>query len=177
MDKIIELLRKLQVLADQGEQNEAANAQHKIDMLCAKYNVSIDDLQNEERRKHYYTIHDPLDLKLLLQIVKQTDESAKMYTPPDELIEEFNLPGNVIVECTATDFILIDQKFNHYSRLLSEEVGIFFRAFCLANNLLIKKPSDKKADDLSKEQIDRIRRSQNMARNVKVEDLKKQLTN
>lgn len=55
-ESIREKLRKLQVLAERGENGEARNARAAIERLCRQYGISVGELMEDEKRRYRFSI-------------------------------------------------------------------------------------------------------------------------
>lgn len=85
------------------------------------------------------------------------------------------LGGNFVIECTNSEFILIEQMFEHYSQLFDKEYEVFYEAFIHSNKLYSSKPPiDLK--DLSDFEMEQRLRAEKMAKTINSESFKKRIT-
>lgn len=170
---LTELLKKLKALADRGEGGEAANAQAMLDSLLKKNNMTLEHLEQEEERDYSFKIKGEFNKRLLQQIARHLNPEIKIYDVKRQYVREFG--GNLLVRCTAAEYILIDQMYAHYQALMEKEMNLFYSAFIAANNLFVY--TNKTTDELTPEEIERILRRDRIAQNIKSESFRRQLTN
>lgn len=174
MDKIKELLKKLKALAEKGVGGEAVNAQKLLDKKLKEHNLKLEDLFGDVLTYYYFSAKGS-NVQLLYQIVKTVNYDRKLWSVPAKKVKELGINGNQIVECTAIEFVEIDQKYSVYKRLYKSELDVFFTAFLNANDLLIRPPKPKDVSDLSPKELEEYLRMQKMSKNIKSETFRKQL--
>ena len=172
MSKQIELLRKIKELAKRGVGGEAVNAQKQLDILLKKYNLTLEDIEEEKKELRFIKAKDS-EIRLLNQIIARVDENIKMWVLPAKKVKEFSAKGNVVIECSAANFIEIEQMFFVYNKLYKKELEIFYEAFLKANDLLVK--GDNTTSELSEEEYEKWKRVDKLSRNIKTETVRKQL--
>jgi hypothetical protein len=126
---------------------------------------------------YYFTVKKDHS-KLFVQIANKVNFSLKIYGEfSKQVIKDYKLKGNYMVTCTALEFVEIETMFDHYSNLYKKELEIFFGAFLTANDLLIKRPKSemRSIDDLSPEELEKWKREQAMASEIKSESFRKRL--
>jgi len=79
-----------------------------------------------------------------------------------------------MIECTDSEFIEIEAKFDFYQKLLVEEQDIFFTAFLAANNLLANNPN-KTEEINTPEEIEKYKRVAALSTKIKKGQFMKQL--
>lgn len=147
---IIEKLKKLRALAEQGEGGEKINAQKLFEQLCKKYGINENELDAVKLVNHFAKIEGSFRLDLLRQIffARYEKEGYKMYILEGKNVlprkhrksieEAYNVKGfNVILFCTDADFIQIMFEYDAYSRSLDKRLDAFFYAFLSKNSLLV----------------------------------------
>jgi hypothetical protein len=68
-NKIIELAKKIKALAEKGKGGEKIAAKERLDRICEKYNISLDEITISEESKDYYiVINDKNERELLINI-------------------------------------------------------------------------------------------------------------
>lgn len=137
MDKHIQLAKKLKALADKGVGGEKTNATTMLNNLLKKHNLTIEDIEGEEKKDYFFKLK-PEDLQLWNQIIHKVNWEIKCYGEfPKKKIKELNLRGNYMITCTVSEYIEIETMLEIYTRLYKEELEIFYTAFCTANDLLV----------------------------------------
>lgn len=175
MSKYIELAKKLKALADRGIGGEKTNAEKMLKDLLGKHNLSLDDIEGEKIEMHYFNL-DKAYKDLWGQIVKSVNSEIGCYGEfPKNDIKKFNLQGNYCAKCTPSEYIEIEAKLGIFIPLYKSELDIFYTAFCTANDLLVKPKKQKSASDLSPEEYEKWKRSQDMATKIKSEQYRKQI--
>lgn len=176
MDKHIELIKKLKALADKGVGGEAENAQQMLEKMLLKHNLTIEDIVGEQKNDYYFKASG-IKAKLLTQIIKRVNYDLKIYDIPSNVVKKYSLSGNVMTTCTVAEFIEIEQMFYIYDNLYKRESEIFYKAFLTANDLLARPPKDeqKTTKDLSKDELEEWKRTQEMASKIKKESIRKQI--
>jgi len=174
MEKYIALAKKLYALATKGVGGEKQNAQSMLDALLKKHNISIEDIEEETIRERHFKLTKETK-PLFVQIVACTRYGIKQYGIfPAKDVKYFNLPGNFMIECTDSEFIEIEAKFDFYHKLLIEEQDVFFTAFLAANDLLANNPN--KVEEINTpEEIEKYKRVAALSSKIKKGQFMKQL--
>jgi hypothetical protein len=174
MNKNIELAKKLKALAERGVGGESVNAQKLLASLLKKNGLSMSDIEQETSKEYFFKASGS-DSRLLTQIIKRVNYDLNVYKFPASVVKEHGLSGNMMTECTASEFIEIEQMYSVFKRLYKEELELFYKAFVTANDLLTDSPIKKTTSDLSEVELDEWRRVQEMAMSVKTESIRKQI--
>ncbi|HDF4164020.1 TPA: hypothetical protein ACMU2U_001430 [Clostridioides difficile] len=138
MDILLEKIRKVKILADNGVGGEQESAQRILKRLMEKHSISIEDLEVKKVEKYYFRYKDNIEKKILTQvigIVTNLDYAYKVHRR-----KEFK------VECTIAKKITIDMYFDFYKKAFNKELKSFLYAFFYKNNMLIK-GSDEEANE------------------------------
>lgn len=176
MSKHIELAKKLKALVDRGIGGEKQNAETMLNQLMKKHKITIEEIEGEKIEMHFFTLNEEQH-SLWFQIVKRTNDSIKCYGRfPAKVIKECSLGGDHAIECTASEYIEIEAKYDFYKRLYKEELDIFYMAFLNANDLLCDNPDSLKDKEYTKEELDKIRRTQEMSDKITIGQFRKQLS-
>lgn len=178
MEKHIQILKKLKALAERGIDGEKVNAEKILQKMLLKYNLTIEDIEGEKQQDYFFKAKG-INEKLIYQIAKRINYDLKVYSFPPDKVKLHNLTGNIIVECTAAEFIEIDQMFDVYKKLYKKENDLFFVAFLKANDLLTRPPKEKQKhiSDLNPQELEEWTRLSEMATTIKKETIRKQLPN
>ncbi|MGX9758876.1 DUF2786 domain-containing protein [Clostridioides difficile] len=130
MDILLEKIRKVKALADNGIGGEQESAQRILNRLMKKHSISIKDLEVKDVEKYYFRYKDDIEKKILVQvigIVTGLDYAYKVHRR-----KEFK------VECTIAKKVTIDMYFDFYKKAFNKELKSFLYAFFYKNNMLIK---------------------------------------
>lgn len=175
MSKHIELAKKLKALADRGVGGEKINAEMMLNALMKKHNITIEDIEGEKLEDYYFSF-DKSEHSLWLQIVKTTNRNIKCYGEfPEKVIKEFELKGNYMITCSASDFIEIEAKHDFYKSLYKEELDVFYTAFLSANKLFfIKEESEEK--EMTEEEYRKWKRIAELSAKITIGKFRKQLS-
>lgn len=68
-EKKIELIKKLQRLAERGVGGEKEGAQKKLQQLMKKYDIEESDLSDDKLEDHEWKYHNDFELRLLKQTI------------------------------------------------------------------------------------------------------------
>lgn len=168
MSRQIELARKLKRLAEQGIGGEKTTAELLLQKYMNKHSIMDSDLNEVRIKDYYFTVEEALK-KLFCQIARGVYKGIKIYEFPKEFVQSNNLNGNIKISCTLAEYIEIEMLFDMYGKLYLEELQVFFRAFCFANDLLVKvdQPLKEISDDQFKEQLRVYNISKEIQSNVK----------
>jgi len=175
MSKHIELGKKLKVMMERaGTAAEKSSAEKLLNDLLLKHHISIEDLEDEKLQDYYFDINDE-NHNLWYQVVKSISTDIKCYGKfPAHLINDLALKGNYMITCTLAQYVEAEAKYDFYLKLYTDELDIFFTAFCKANNLLVEnKNTDEKP--LTDEEKQKWIRIFSMADKVKNSQFHKQL--
>jgi hypothetical protein len=176
MSKYIELAKKMKALAEKGVGGEKLNAQRMLEMLLKKHNLTIEDIEGKKQDNYFFNLNNN-EHQLWYQIVKSVNPEIKCYGKfPRYHIQQNRLQGNYSIVCTLSEYIEIEAKLSVYQRLYKEELNIFYHAFCTANNLLITPKEPISTDDLTPEDRETLHRVREVAKNIRREEYRKQIT-
>lgn len=127
--KAISLAKKLQELANRGVGGEASNAKLLLDKLVAAHNITLDDLEQEERHWCEYDIalkHQDLFWSIVFNVICDFDGTYKQSSRSKRKIS-LNLTYAEQLELTA--------KFDHYVRNYDKQLAMFANAFIYKHKL------------------------------------------
>ena len=151
MEKI-ELLQKIQALAERGVGGESVSAEKKLKQLMQKYGVSDDELADEKTILQDYRYYSKEEKQLIAQIAcKVVNVRGGIFY--SRLDRETNRKMTVLaVEATKAQHIEIEFLFDFYKKEWEKERELFFRAFISKNELHSNLPPDDKTERLTEEQ-------------------------
>ena len=175
MSNHIELAKKLKALADKGIGGEKTTAEKMLATLLKKHKITIEQIDSEATQDYYFKLKNS-EQRLLYQIIKHVHYKLNFYGEfPKDIIKKHGLKGNYMVTCTASQYIEIEAKHSFYKNLYEEEVSVFYSAFIRANGLLVDNPESKDDEEMSFEDYEKWKRVNDMAKNIKVGEFRKQI--
>lgn len=124
-EKKLELLKKIQALAERGDRGEREAARIQLERLMKKYNVQEADLADEIVSIHWFKVNGEYDKKLLHQVAYKIAPDRQIYVHTHGK----GARTEQGVQCTKAEAIQIQIEFEFYKRLLKEEMNFFYRAF------------------------------------------------
>lgn len=147
MSKILELAKKLHALAERGENHERENAADKLQRLMDKYNISFDDIDSDKLQE-FELLYPGIDKKFVVQII------ANVCGKKVPLWSDGTKRKAFLIECSHTDFLLIQAKIEFFWKVYQEELEIFYHAFLQKNGLTVKSNVDS---ELTPEEFNKIK--------------------
>jgi hypothetical protein len=154
-EKIIALARKLKALADRGIDGERENANDMLTRLMKQHAITLDMIDGIEKAEHEFFI-EAEKYKFFKQIaanVLGNGCSIRRY------IRDRKKRRSRFIECTASEAIEIQAKFDFFSRVFTEESEIFYRAFIQKNHLYCnpdKTAPEAETEELSAEELAKL---------------------
>jgi hypothetical protein len=149
MDRIREVLKKLAVLAERGEENERQTALEMLKRLLQKYNITLPDLINldEKEREFNYTSRD--NLTILAQCIWSVNTNAPV---------SFDSGKNkVYVKLKSSDYIEVVEKFIYFYPLFKKEKMKLMLAFICKHGLTTSPTDNSKGENnMSKEEMAQV---------------------
>lgn len=182
-EEIIEKLKKLRRLADDGVDGEKDNARRRVEELMAKYGITEDDLADEKENIYTYYIDGIFCWDLMKQIACVMNNDFKiMYLPLVKLPRDVRATikhyadgkkHNVVMTCTATMFIELTSKYEVLFNGLKKQADAFFYAFLDANDLLLRR--SKNTPEPTEEEMEMYKRASRMSLGIDKVNVFKQL--
>ena len=152
-------LLKLQALAEQGYRGEAENARRAIERICEQYGLRMEDVLDIDT-KHRYTFEIGRAKEMMNLFIRclsaVCDTSDMGYWKPTR--------SSIKVELTALQYAEVASLFDwhkaNYNRELEEFKNSFMSAYIGKHNLFFDEERNSSRDDeeLTEEDIERIRR-------------------
>lgn len=141
-EKKLELIRKLQTLAERGVGGKKETAQKKLTELMKKYNIEETDLSDDKLEDHEFTYHNKFERKLLLQlffkIVPNYKEQMYAYRHGKGSRSIYG------ITCTKAQALQIQIEYNFYCSLWEEEIAFFFLAFIQKHSIFSLTPKENR---------------------------------
>ena len=167
MDKIIQLAKKLKALSDKGVGGEKINAEKMLQKIMEKHNLSIEDVEGEKKDFAYFKA-DQKQEEIFWQVVSSVLGKYSSYV--DE-----RKRGYFLLKVTASEAVEIQMKYDFFWKLYQEEFEIWRAAFIAKNDIYHPKGNKIDMDDLSGEELQKIKRIAEMTNSIKRGELRKQL--
>ena len=152
-DKLKERLRKMKALADFGSGGERDAAERLIHKICAKYGMSLDDIDTEIEREHTVeatTWKRKIFIQLLglMRIEQYGDRNAdklKLYVKSEWVKKRGRKCGRAwkaryYTKCTDAQWLALQAKFTVLCAAYEKQIKAFPLAFLMRNDLLM--PAD-----------------------------------
>lgn len=131
MDNKKERLKKIYNLSLKGVGGEREQAQAILDKLLKKYELSLDDIDDEDTASYDYELkyHGEEQLRILHQtiykVLNSTDEIYDIrYTSSGRLC-----CNRMVVHCTAIQKVEIEFLFDFYKRIWEKDKEMLMKAF------------------------------------------------
>lgn len=158
-EKKIELMKKLQCLAERGVGGEKEGAQKKLQQLMKKYNVKEIDLSDEKLEDYEWKYHNEFELRLLRQTIYKImgkDGVNQMFCYRRGRGKK-TIQG---VQCTKAQAIQIGIEYEFYRDTWKEEQDFFYKCFVQKHRIFPLDPleilNSESDDDMSNEEIMRM---------------------
>lgn len=124
-EKNIQLIKKLQALAEQGVGGERETARKKMAALMAKYGVTEADLTDEKISDHEITYSGKHEKRLLYQIFYRINHERSVY----RYSHGHGRNTILIFRATEAEAVQARVEFEFYKSLWAEEVDFLFQCF------------------------------------------------
>lgn len=123
--KNIELIRKLQALADRGVGGEKETAQKKLTLLIEKYGISESELDESKIKEHRIKYRGRYEKKLLVQVIYARGLRDEIYVP----VCGKGMKSEFILKSTDSEAMQIRIEFDFYRQLFEEETDFLYECF------------------------------------------------
>lgn len=157
---MIDRMKKLRAMADQGTENERETARRMLDKLMAEHGVTEADLdkQTGETSPKWFKYTTKPEKSLLFQIVAKftQDRDVVNGTRTDS-------PSEHGFELTDSEYVQIEYSYEVMRKLLQRHMEESYMAFVCANDLTV---GERKASDLSPEEREKYSRAYGMAQHA-----------
>ena len=153
-EKKLELLKKIQALAERGDRGEREAARKQLERLMEKYNVQEADLSNEIVSIHWFKFANEYERKLLHQVGYKIAPSREIYAHTEGKGKRTEHG----IKCTKAEALQISIEFDFYKRLMKEEMDFFYRAFIQKHEIFsdAPPPDDRRSPKLTREELFRM---------------------
>ncbi len=144
MSKEEELIQKIKALANEGVAGERENAQQMLERLCAKYNISLDSLDDEQLKDFDISWKDHWERTLLSQVkfsvIGNIEDDKGLWIYKKSKNKGF-------LRCTKAEFLEIQAKFNFYKYHWKKDLQTFYDAWVQKNNIFPPKNKVKPSEE------------------------------
>lgn len=127
-----ELVKKIKALADSGVGGEKENAQKILTELMRRYNISEEELCEENIKE--FEIKIPKVFKAH-ELAVQTFYSVVGCKNEKKFFSGYKEKRNRFVFCTSAEFVEFEAKYKFYLHYLEKESERFYSAFIQANKI------------------------------------------
>lgn len=169
MNKIYNLIRKLQALAERGEGGEAENAKRMLYELMEKHGITLDDIQEEQPKLQELNYGGMEKLFVLQVLASEGINNTRSY------IRSYSKKKVVLFDCTDTQFKFLVSKIKFYWKLYESERKKFYEAFVHANDLGRKLGEDEPEREYTRKDIQHIMEIMRMAQSIRRESMHRAL--
>ena len=168
MDKIIELAQKIKALADRGIGGEKLNAQQQLERIMKKYKLTIEDIEGDKKEFAAFKVNRE-SCSLFDQVV------STVLGVDFELYTDKRKRNCTILLVTACEAVQIRIEWEFYSKLYAQELELFYDAFILKNRLYPKNGTAQNLENLTEEQLEKLRRTIALSKSIQKGKPQKQL--
>lgn len=149
-------LKKLKALAEKGVGGEAINAQRLLERLCAENDISLDDLDDETKKKRY-----TFNVGRSRALLRLFAQCAFKVTKSHSVSYVSESRSEISVELTAIDYAELKGLFEwhkaNFERELEDIRKTVFTAYCRKHRLFYDgKTEDNDSHELTPEEIERL---------------------
>lgn len=126
---ILQKLKKLLTLANEGIGGEKVNARERLETLMRKHGVSLEELGEEKREIQWFRpARGHFEKKLLYQVMAAVCGIRSTWSHPKR-------KGQIGLEITTAEHIEIDLRYSAYLAGLKTEMDVCYRAFVHTNKI------------------------------------------
>ena len=183
-NEIIKRILKIKNLAEKGCEKEKETAKKILDELIKKYNIKIEEIEEEKRELYVVNTGGGIKKRLFLQVYKARYgkhrdiwETSKVKKKDLKLLDDNGYGDknpDIIIECTKTEFLEIKTVFELYKQDLKIQMETFFYAYCYKNNLLLRRENEDDGEE-SEEYIEMARKAMEMSTWIEKKEIRKML--
>jgi len=157
-ERIIEKLRKILELSRMGIAGEKETAKLALERLLDKYGLEVEDLDALDKRRYDFPFVSKYERHLFVQIYAMVCNATQFAGG------QYRRKKCLVVELTPLQYAEISLLWKVYRAALKEEFEKTFDAFIMKHNLYA--PGNISEDELSSEELERLRKVSSMARSM-----------
>ena len=154
-DEIIDKLKKIYALVEKGSDGEKQSAELRLKEMMAKYNITLEDIANEEKETTFWYRCQGRDWKTIFgQVSHRLGATRFAFLDPNDQGKKakrlreaaYDRPrgANTVMITTYAKFIEVTTAYEVYQRSFDEHYDAFVYAFLSRNDLLGKGNPDYK---------------------------------
>lgn len=149
-ESILEQIKKVKELAERGIGGEKENAKILLDKLLKKYNISFNEVNNEEKDEYIFNYKTNFDEKILIQCLLKYSKSDDYLTYKQE--------NKIKIKLTKLEWLDVEASYDFYKNLFSKEIDLLFTAFINKHDIFREKnPNDNsKGKELSEQEMESL---------------------
>lgn len=174
IDRILELAKKIKALSERGVGGERENAIVMLQRLMKNHEITMDMINENDAKDHVFVIikdRKRFFFQVIANVAGKNVKYGQYVKAPRGKLRYF-------INCTASEAIEIQAKFDFFYTAYEKEVDIFYSAFIQKNNLYSKPTGEEREDDdkeLTTEESERLSLMMNMMQGMKRHIFTKQL--
>ncbi len=144
-ESIVEQIKKVKALADNGVDGEKENAKNFLEKLLKKHKVSLDELLTVQTKEYKFRYKTEFEKKILFQCIAKY---ANIKTYKNYLTPKGKIVKNVIaVDLTKMQFLDIEASAKFYVKLFTKDLNLFFTAFITKHKIFRDKSEDEDSNN------------------------------
>jgi hypothetical protein len=152
MELIIEKLKKIKELVERGVDGEAKAAREKLHILLNKYNLSIEDLEDNKVSSYKFKYVTSAELDIIIQCIsKVTDNPKQVYSYYKDKKKE------VFVKLTEWQYIeatvLVKFHVALFRKELKSHLKALVSAYCSKHHLFADSSTGEGGVEMTEEEI------------------------
>lgn len=156
-EKKLELLKKLQALAERGVGGEKEGAQRKLEQLMKKYGIEDLDLTQEDEEDFDFKYKNEYEHKILRQLFYKIVPDYRKRTYYYKYGKGSR--STYGIRCTKAQGLQIQIEYDFFRDLWKEDVDFLLKAFIQKHRLF----STRSKDDIDESPMDRAEKMRMMA--------------
>ena len=172
---IIDRIRKVKRLAENGVDGEKDSARLRVEELMKRYGITDADLEEEKEVLFTYYVEGMFCWDLFKQIAGVKYNLRKFrYLPKAHLskgdreaikVIAEGKKHNILISCTAAQFVELTAEYEIFQRGLTEQADAFFYAF-LSRNRLLAEATEEESRELSEKERKMVRNAILMSQGI-----------
>ncbi len=150
LDKIKNLLEKVQALAERGIEGEREAAKGKLKILLEKYNITLREITKNKKTKRTFSLKNTTDCaSIFFHVVMDVEPKANLRILASS--------RQMFVWLTPQQFIEVTEKYRYFWKLYEKQKELFLHAFLIKNNIGLA-PNSNCRDSMSEVDADELMR-------------------
>jgi len=134
-ESVKELIRKIHALSIRGVGGESDAALRKLDLLLAKYHVTLDDILEDTVKTYQFAFKNEWDENLMMQlyyaVTKDRERKVWSYSKRGKKVSR-----KIGLDLTAEQYVDYQEQLAYYRDIWKKELKRLFSAFCHKHDLL-----------------------------------------